>query len=259
MDTRKYANPNCKQCNGKGRAKTGPGITEWAVCPCAIVGQRLEAAERVIKVIFAPRAQEMTLETFKTGGSQQNERALLAARNFVDHWPRAQDNGWVLGFFGDPRAGKTHLATGIAQACIRRFLIRPMLLNLPKALNAERERYSRPDLPSPLKEAQKADLLILDDLGAEYERQAGDPSRVSWLSEQLYSLLDERFMEKRPIIYTTNLAPSDMEKRYDNEAWLRVYARLKTAQVINPLEIFPVDELRIADPEAKALLLAERD
>jgi len=218
----------------------------------------LETAEKVIRVAFSSRAQKMTFASFQTGDNVQNERALTVGKNFVDNWPRAVSQGWVLGFYGSPRAGKTHLAVAISQACVRRFLIRPMLLNLPKALRMERERYNNPTLLSPLQQAQEADLLILDDLGAEYERQGDDPSRVSWLTEQLYILLEERFQQNRPIIYTTNLTPSDMEKRYNNEAWRRVYARLEAAQVTPPMEIFRVPGVEIADPEAKRLLFATR-
>lgn len=257
MDLREHAAADCSICSGKGRLKTGPGRSQWAVCPCAIGGQQREVAKRVIKSSFSARAQRMTFETFQAGDFPQNERALLVARNFVDNWPRAQEHGWVFGFYGQPRSGKTHLGVAIAQACIRSFNIRPLLLNLPKALREERERYSDPTLPSPMKQAQTADLLILDDLGAEYERQGDDPSRVSWITEQLYAVLDERFMNNRPLIFTTNLSPSDMERRYKNEAWRRVYSRLEAAQVAPPLEVFRVPDLEIADPEAKKLLFAK--
>ena len=133
----------------------------------------------------------------------------------------------------------------------------PQLLNLPQALRAERERYSNPDAPSPLAEAKQATLLVLDDVGAEYQRQE-DTSRVSWLSEQLYDLLDTRLMSYRPIIYTTNLSPSDMERRFDNEQWRRVYARLTDSEVCPPLEVLKVPGREQADPEAAALLFAPR-
>lgn len=261
MDTRRYANPNCPLCQGHpGRVKTGPGINDWAVCPCAILGQRIEAAKLRLKKALPERALQMTFAKFQTGGDPHNERALMVAQNFVDNWPKATKEGWALGFYGMPGAGKTHLAVAIAQAVTKRFNVTPQLMNLPKALRMERERFNNPSLPSPLLEAQKADLLILDDLGAEYERQGDDPSRVSWLTEQLYTLLDERFMQNRPLIYTTNLSPSDMERRYDNEAWHRVWSRLERAQVTEkPLQVVPVPGVRATRSDAEALLHAARD
>ena len=245
METARYALKDCRLCHGQGRVRTGEGITEWAVCPCAVAGLRQDAAERLLQATFPPRALAMTLDSFRTGGLAQNERAERAARSFVDNFIQARAEGWVLGFYGEPRAGKTHLGIGIAQACAKRYLCRPVLLNLPKALRQERERFSDNSLPSPFQAAAQADLLVLDDLGAEYERTADDPSRVSWLSEQLYMLIDERVMNNRPFVYTTNLTRSDMERRYSNEAWQRVYARLREAEV-NPggaLEVVRVPEI----------------
>lgn len=233
METSRYALPDCRICSGKGRVRTGETITDWAVCPCALAGLRQDAAEKLLHAALPPRALEMTLAAYDTGGIAQNDRALGAALAFVENYERAAEEGWVLGFSGAPRTGKTHLATAIAQACAKRYLARPMLLNLPKALREERERFNNPDKPSPFAAAARVDLLVLDDLGAEYEKMAGDLSRVSWLSEQLYVLIDERVMNNRPFVYTTNLSRSDMEARYSNEAWTRVFARIREAEV-NP-------------------------
>lgn len=258
MDTKAYAMPNCKICGGLGRVRTGEGITDWEVCPCAIAGQRLRSAEKTLKRVLPPRALAMTLASFETGGIAQNERALLAARNFVDNYLRAAEEGWIMGFWGPPRSGKTHLAVAVLQACTRRFSIQPMLLNLPKALQEERERFHDRSRPSPLREAAKADLLVLDDLGAQYERQGVDTTRVSWVSEQLYNLLDERILHNRPLIYTTNLSPSDLERRLDNEQGRRVLGRLQEGEIA-ALELLPVPGLRDErHSEAKELLFAQR-
>ena len=243
METARYALSDCRLCRGRGRVRTGEGITEWAVCPCAVARLRQGAAEKMLQSTLPPRALRMTLDSFQSGGFAQNERAEKAARSFVDHYEDARSEGWVLGFYGEPRSGKTHLAVAIAQACTKRFLCKPYLLNLPKALRAERERFQDGSRVSELQEAAEADLLVLDDLGAEYERAGG--GAVSWLSEQLYLLIDDRVMNNRPFIYTTNLSRSDMDRKYSNESWQRVYARIREAE-INPsgaLEVIRVPDL----------------
>lgn len=207
MDPRRFAQPNCPRCKGEGRVRDGEGINDLAICPCALYGQRKAAAQAKVEKIFPPRARRMTLASSQSGGLAQNERALRVARNYVGNFLQAREEGWVLGYWGQPRTGKTHLAIAIAQAVTKRYLATPMLLDVPKALRQERARFNNPDLPSPLEIAALADLLVIDDLEAQYERQADDRSRVSWVSEQLYTLLDERFMHHRPTIYTTNLAP----------------------------------------------------
>jgi DNA replication protein DnaC len=252
-----YATPDCPHCNGTGRKKEGNDLTSYSICPCVLLAIRQKTADLIIKKNFPKRAQKMSLANFNTGGIVQNERALKVARNFFNNWNQAKENGWVIGFFGQPRSGKTHLAISIARACTKRYLVRPQFLNLPEALRTERERYSNPDLPSALEAAKTAELLILDDLGAEYEKASNEQGRVSWLTEQLYSLLEARYMNQLPTIYTTNLTPGDMEARYsESEAWKRVYSRLTTAQVTDPIQVFLVPDAERRDPEAEKLLLS---
>lgn len=219
--------------------QTGPSITDWAVCPCAIVGQRQAAAERLIAQRFSGRAREMTFATFQTGDKAKNEQALKVARNFVEHYEQAQEKGWILGFWGPPNCGKTHLAVSIGQACIKRYLARPLLLNVPRMLRQERERFSNYDVSSPIDQAMQADLLILDDIGAQYERDNG-PDSVSWVAEQLYTILDERYMSCLPTIITSNLSPSDFERRMAGESGKRVLSRIERAQVTPMMEVVPV-------------------
>jgi len=249
MDTREFANPDCSKCSGKGIVEIGPLLSDRRICNCVLLNQRLSAAQIMLQTVLPKRALEMTFSSFDTGGIAQNERALELARSFVDNYPRAAEEGWVIGFYGEPRSGKTHLAVATLQKATKRYSIRPQLLNLPLALKVERERFNNSAIESPFSAAARADLLVIDDLGAEYERQAAARGNVSWLSEQLYELLEARFMEERPTIYTTNLSPSDMAKKYSNEAWKRVFARLDDAEVAS-VELLRNPGLKSARAEA---------
>jgi len=256
VNSKTYSNPHCPKCGGTGQVNIDGKLSGWRICPCVIVNQRQVSAERILKLTMPSKALEMTISSYDTGGLAQNERALSAARNFVDNYPEAAKNGWMMGLWGEPRAGKTHLGVGIAQAIAKRYGASPRLINLPKAMNEERERFRHPERSSPLGEAKLADILVLDDLGAEYYRETSD-GRVSWLTEQLYQLIDERSMNQRPTIYTTNLSPSDMKNRYSSEAWKRILARIEDAQVAS-LEVLKTDRKSISESD-RAKILAPRD
>ena len=47
------------------------------------------------------------------------------------------------------------------------------------------------------------DLLVLDDLGAE--------KQTEWVLEQLYSIVNERWQDRRSIVVTTNVPEPDPE------------------------------------------------
>lgn len=51
--------------------------------------------------------------------------------------------------------------------------------------------------PDALEQAMRADMLILDDIGAERP--------TDWTAERLYALVNRRWLEERPTIGTTNL------------------------------------------------------
>lgn len=254
MDTMKLADSNCRHCHGEGQIPTG-GISGWRVCTCVLLAQRQMGASHYLNATLPKRALEMTIASFETGDISQNQRALDAARNFIDNYLQAREEGWVMGFWGEPRAGKTHLAVGMAQAAAKRYGARPELMNLPKALHRERERFGNRGLSSPLTTGRTCDLLVLDDFGAEYLKGAGDS--VDWVAEQMYQLIDERYMNNLPTIYTTNLSPSQIKEKYSGTAWERVLARLEYSNV-GVLEVMRTDIGKISD-EAKHKVMQSRD
>lgn len=258
MDSARYALPECPRCGGKGSITRtrDDGALDYLLCPCAVIGQRRVAADAWVERLFPGRMRQMTLATYQTGGLEQNALALRVARNFVDDWPSAVSEGWMLGFTGPPRAGKTHLATAIAIACLRRYLARPHVLSVPLLLREERRTYSqRSDgSPSPVDMAMRADLLVLDDLGAEYIRSRTDArSGVEWVDEQLYLVLDERVRLNRPVVYTTNLSLQGLRDTLSD----RVFSRLERAQV-GLVEVVPTPGAGVQAPEAMARLLRPR-
>jgi DNA replication protein DnaC len=259
VETGRYARDDCPTCHGKGRVKIGAGSYDWAVCPCAIAGQRMAVAELRITEAFPARAQQMTISSYDAGGLAQNERALKVARRFIDNYEKARQEGWMIGFFGNPNAGKTHLAVAIARAVLKRYDASVHLLNFPQMLHETKERWRRKrgeEGEDPIEAAVAADLLVLDDLGAQYERDAGSEA-VTWVAEQLYMILDARIMANRPTIYTTNLQPSVLQQRLNTEAGKRILSRIERAEVGKPIELMPVQNAGRQDEEAVALLFGD--
>jgi DNA replication protein DnaC len=269
METALYAKKDCRLCHGKGRVRTGEHIGEEVICPCVILGKRQADAERAIAQRLPERAKQMTLEGYDPGGDPKNEQALAIARNFVDNYEQAEREGWVLGFWGLPNSGKTHLTLGIAQECVRRYNAKAVIFNISAELRRERERFRAPaprfqgagDVPappSPIDRAVAAGLLVLDDIGAEYHRQGAETDQVSWVYEQLYTILEERIMACRPTLYSSNLSPSDLARRMGNESGKRVLSRIERSQVTPALEVVEVPGANRQSEAAAAKLFAPR-
>jgi DNA replication protein DnaC len=58
------------------------------------------------------------------------------------------------------------------------------------------------------------DLLIIDDLGTELTNQ--------FISAQLFSCLNERFLNRRSTVISTNLSLGEMQQRYSDRVFSRI-------------------------------------
>lgn len=257
MDSAAYALPTCRICAGKGSVSRTleSGAVDVRLCPCTIFRQNQLAAEAMLAKLFPGRMREMTFATFTPGDTPENNLALRVARNFVDNWALACERGWTLGFWGKPAAGKTHLTRAMAIQLVKRYRAVPCALSVPDLLREQRRtfRAGADEAVTPLDRAMGADLLILDDLGAEYMRERTNArSEVDWVDEQLYLILDARVNNNRPTLFTTNLTPSDLKKTLS----ARVHSRLERSQAMAPLEMLAVPGVARQSSADRDLLLA---
>jgi DNA replication protein DnaC len=258
-NARELAQPGCKNCGGSGYI--GSGVMA-PVCPCTQLATYRKAADMRINKLFGKNERQMTIASYDTGGLAQNELARNVAVNFVLDWQQAKEEGWILGFSGLFGTGKTHLVTGISLALIKKHLIRPSLLSVPKMLFLERQRFGAARGQageSMIEAAMYADLTVLDDLGAEQRKQADDPGQVTWVQETLYLILDERIRNGLPTIYTTNLSRQELQEHFGaGTAGGRLWSRIERAQVMPALELHQVAEKNQKNVGARAQLTQAR-
>lgn len=114
----------------------------------------------------------------------------------------------LLGAVG---VGKTHAAAALARHAWqqgRRIRFAPVV----ELMDELRPNGGRPQA---LDEACAVDLLVLDDIGCE--------KPTDWTGERLYAVINRRWLECRPTIATSNLAPERVEERIGSQAWSRLY------------------------------------
>ncbi len=141
---------------------------------------------------------------------QQMGDIIAYCRAYASHFHPAADSLLLTGATG---TGKTHLSLAIAKAVTEAGYgvvygsVGPLLRRL------EDERFGRAEGDS---ESQmvSCDLLILDDLGMEFDTPLG--------RSFIYNILNARLLENRPTIISTNLSPTALKARYGDQIASRI-------------------------------------
>ena len=126
-------------------------------------------------------------------------------RAFVRSLDDNLEGGRGLWFDGPVGTGKTSLAILVAKAAKqagRSYAVYPV----PRLLAEIKRTFDRDASDSYLgffRRLCSVDLLVLDDLGAE--------KQTEWVLEQLYSIVNERWQDRRSIVVTTNIPDQDPE------------------------------------------------
>lgn len=114
--------------------------------------------------------------------------------------------GWLC-FHGAYGAGKSHLAAAIAHLRVSAgWSVR--YRSVPGMLDAIKEGFKDGSSDMVFHDVLGADLLILDDLGAQH--------LTGWGYERLFRIINER--QHRPTIITTNVHPDDLGDARDVDA-----------------------------------------
>ena len=131
------------------------------------------------------------------------------AYNFTEH----SENILMTGGTG---LGKTHLSLAIANEVLKKGcpVVYDSIINILR--NIEKEHFSYEHSSAVIDSIMNAGLLIIDDLGTEYQ--------TNFYSSTIYNILDSRINYNLPTIISTNLSYNEIKRRYEP----RVASRLLT-------------------------------
>ncbi len=186
--------PACELCDDTSwKTISSDGTTRVTRCDCW--HQRLYTS--LLKNARVPRRYEhCELTNFETHTDSQRT-AHRRAMALVDRFP-VVDRGLL--FHGDAGVGKTHLAVALMKEAIRRKGARAVFYETRELLKLVRDTYNSSVESTELEVLRpvlEADLLVLDDLGAE--------KKSEWVDETIGMVVNTRYSERRVTVFTTNL------------------------------------------------------
>lgn len=169
-----------------------------------------ERKEKIARLLESSGMRGIMLNmTFDSFSEQRRGKIYEVAKQYADDFTSKTNTGLI--FFGKAGTGKTHLAVAIAQFIIEQKQIPArvartveLLADIRQTFN-EHDGYRIENETELIRKFTSVSLLVLDDLGAE---------KVSdWVREVLYRIIDERWLEQKPMIVTTNLNLQELEER----------------------------------------------
>lgn len=136
-------------------------------------------------------------------------------------------NSQSLLMYGKTGVGKTHLSLSIAKAAAEKGFNAAYgsVVNLLSAI--EREHFGKVPAEENMDTMSlltKAELLVIDDLGAEFSSQ--------FYESALYNVINSRINLRLPTIISTNFSAAELQKKYNERIISRIFGEYDTLYLV---------------------------
>ena len=200
----------CKECSD-----TGFNGTRMCSCLKQLLITKNIKSSGMGMLIDKQSFDNFSLEVYKSNPEiyERMARNLKIAKGFADSFSSRRDNLLLIGTTG---TGKTHISTAIAKEVISQGfdVLYDSVQNIVNDFEADKFKSGYNQTEARSDKYMECDLLIIDDLGAEFITQ--------FSISALYNLINTRQNKGLSTIISTNLSAGELAGKYEG----RIYSRI---------------------------------
>ena len=209
-------NYDCKKCGDEG-------YVDGVMCVC--LKQKIQS--KLLKFCGIPTEKLHTFNDSNNAVLDKNpmlKKAYELAHNYTEKFPNIKTQNLI--FMGDVGVGKTFLLECIASKLMQKnfFVVYTTAFSIANSL-LKALTLPASECSAIMSTFLECDLLIIDDLGTENFMR-------NITVTNFFNILNEREIKGKATLISTNLGFDDIEKRYGNRVFSRMFNKRK-AKVIS--------------------------
>lgn len=216
----------CKKCQDRG-------YTEYGRCDCLLNLLKKYSIEKLNEQANLPDCDfnHFSLEYYRGKKDADGDDCFEImksiyefCKNYAESFSLKSES---LLMYGKTGVGKTHLSLSIAKAVAERGFNAAYgsIVNLLTII--EREHFGKVSEEENMDTVNlliNADLLVLDDLGAEFSSQ--------FYESVTYNIINSRINLGLPTIISTNLTAAELQKKYNERIISRIFGEFSTLYLV---------------------------
>ncbi len=223
-----YLDPifDCPDCKDSGYIPSTHGPSRKCACFKRRELAILYEQSNIQNIISTENFSTLSYEYYQGNDLERFSRAVEICQNFVQNFKQDYHN---LFFYGTVGTGKSFLSGCIAAELLKtgRSVIYFSAVGLFDTLaRFTFDSKNKTDLYNLYQDIYECDLIIIDDLGTEVTN--------SFVTSQLFSLLNERHLRHRATIISTNLGLEELRDRYSDRVFSRITSNYQLCKLTGP-------------------------
>ncbi len=206
----------CKSC-GEDKLIKDDGFVIRALCSCESnkIDEENKARQTTKKLALINEYKKNSLvgkrfENANINDIRQDDKLIFAVNKYCEKFDKILKKGHSLYLYGSVGIGKTYIAAAIGNKLTEKLYtvkFTSFIEILKSVKDLFNNKYNNYSSKTYLDELAKVDLLIIDDLGIERKQNY---NQDNYTQEIVYDIINKRYIDKKPIIFTSNYSISDL-------------------------------------------------